>query len=150
MSYLPYFSYLPSSLSGLRQDNSPEDRTERMSAALQALHKDRSHPSETFIFLSAITNHFLSQPPLTQTALADTLLPRLVSEWKAWVERIDEVVNRQGGMFGSESVHSWGRGLDDMSGHREYGRVLAPVRDNWILKVGWLVGRSIPYQMEEL
>lgn len=92
--------------------------------------------------------HLLSQPPLTQSSLAPLLLPRLLEEWKAWVDRVDEVVNREGGMFGQEEVRNWERGLDDFAAAKGYGlEAMKEVRDRWVLKVGWLVGRQ---PMEEL
>ncbi|KAF8647928.1 hypothetical protein AX16_006460 [Volvariella volvacea WC 439] len=148
-SYLPYFSYLPRTvLSSLPNvgDGAYEDRSERVSTALQALQKDQSHPSETFILLSAISNHLFEQPALTQTALGNALLPRLTQEWKGWVDRVDEIVNRQGGMFGSDMVKGWERGLDEMARHRDEFRT---IRDSWVTKVGWLVGRVFQQPMDE-
>ncbi|TFK77175.1 hypothetical protein BDN72DRAFT_784047 [Pluteus cervinus] len=150
LSYLPYFSYLPSSQAASGDVSSSGERTERMSTALQALHKDQSHPAETFLFLSAITNHIFSQPPLAQTALAEALVPRLLREWRAWVDRLDQVVNRQSGMFGSDTVQSWERWLDEAAGHRDHGAIFRPIRDSWVSRVGWLVGRTVPHRMDEL
>lgn len=118
---------------------------------LQALHKDKAHPSETYLFLSALTQHFFSQPPLTQSSMSPLLLPRLSDEWKAWVDRVDEVVNQQGGMFGSETVRSWERELDEFANKEsEGGEVMRSVRDRWVSKVGWLVGRRAQHPMEEV
>ena len=72
-------------------------------------------------------------------------MPRLAQEWNAWVDRVDRVVNREGGMFGQEVVRSWERGLDEFAGaaEKESGlRNLRIVRDRWVAKVGWLVGRQ--------
>lgn len=100
------------------------------------------------MFLAALTSHILSQPPLTRSSLAPLLLPRLSEEWKAWVDRVDQVVNREGGMFGSETVRSWERGLDEYAQAKDNGlEVLRQIRDHWVVKVGWLVGRQA---MEEL
>jgi Cut8, nuclear proteasome tether protein len=150
MSYLPYFSYIPasasqpSSVSGI---NSPQSH----SAIIQSQQKDASHPSEVFLFLSALTSHVFSQPPLAQSSLGPLLLPRLSEEWKAWVNRVDEVVNRQGGMFGSETVRGWERDLDQFAELKEpeWGNVMREVRNMWVAKVGWLVGR-VGHAMEEL
>lgn len=150
MSYLPYFSHIPvSPTTGASHSNSS---SQSHSATLQVLHKDKFHPSETFIFLSAVTNHLLSQPVLTQSSLAPLLLPRLSEEWIAWVDRVDEVVNRQGGMFGSETVRSWERGLDEFVDNKgpEAAAVLRAVRDRWVTKVGWLVGRIVQHPMDEI
>jgi hypothetical protein len=72
MSYLPYFSYIPTSPS-----SSPSSsQTSRLPSP-----KQKPHPSEAYVLLSALTSHILSQPPLTQTSLAPLLLPRLHTEW---------------------------------------------------------------------
>jgi Cut8, nuclear proteasome tether protein len=129
-SYLPYFSYV-----------SPQ----RLASASQ-----KSHPSETFNFLSALTSHILSQPPLTQASLVPSVLPRLQEEWKAWVRELDDIVNRQAGMFGIETVKGWEKELDEFAHAKGHGlEVLREVRDTWVSKVGWLVGRRIEYSMEE-
>ena len=125
-SYLPYFSYVPSS--------SPHHQQSQA----------KSHPSETFIILSAVTSQILSQPPLTQDSLVPAILPRLQQEWKAWVNRLDEVVNRQAGMFGGETVKSWERTLDELAEAKGNGlEVFRQIRDTWVSKVGWLVGRQL-------
>ena len=64
----------------------------------------------------------------------------------AWIQKVDETVNRQGGMFGSETVESWIRGLDEMAGSKmgEGGEnMMGAVRDLWVSKVGWMVGRTV-------
>jgi hypothetical protein len=116
------------------------------------LHKDKFHPSETFLFLSAVTNQIINQPPLTLTELAPLIIPRLSEEWKTWVDKVDEVVNRQGGMFGSEAVRNWERFLDEMAEVKAPGvaEVMLAIRDSWVSKVGWLVGRTSQQPMDEL
>jgi len=100
------------------------------------------------MFLAALTEHLVSQPPLAQSLLAPLLLPRLSEEWKAWVHKLDDTVNRQGGMFAADVVRSWERGLDTYANSQGEGAdVMRSVRDLWISKVGWLVGRQ---PMEEL
>ncbi|GLB36054.1 putative cut8, nuclear proteasome tether protein [Lyophyllum shimeji] len=142
-SYLPYFSSLPTP---------SQSASTTHSTALQSLHKDKSHPSETFLLLSAITNHIISQPPITQSQLLPQLLPRLSEEWKAWILKVDDVVNRQGGMFGSETVRSWERALDEMADGKAFGAsdVMRGARDLWVSKVGWLIGRTVSQRMDEL
>lgn len=131
-SYLPYFSYSAS-------QNPP---------SAQQTHK--AHPIEVFTFLHALTSHVLSQPSLTQASLVPELLPRLKEEWKAWVNQIDEVVNRQAGMFGNETVKGWEKGLDEFALAKGNGlEVFRDVRDTWVNKVGWLVGRRTEYRMDE-
>ncbi|OJA16279.1 hypothetical protein AZE42_00127 [Rhizopogon vesiculosus] len=147
MSYVPYFSYASSSLP-LHVDSGS---SQSLSTALQLQHKDKSHPSETFIFLSTLSNQILSQPFLTQSSLAPLLLPRLIQEWRAWIDRIDEVVNQQGGMFGVDTVRSWEKGLDEFAEAKgpEGWQDMRKVRNQWVVKVGWLVGRNAPHLMEE-
>lgn len=130
-TYLPYFSSLPAESHSLSNHST-------------ALLKDKSHPSETFSFLCTVTNHIISQPALAQSELVPQLFPRLSEEWKAWVLRVDEIVNRSGGMFGSETVQQWGRALDEMADAKvmDGSDVMRRTRDLWVLKVGWLIGRT--------
>lgn len=148
-SYLPYFSYVDTaSLSELATKSAAH--IESHAFALQSQHKDKSHPSETFLFLHAMMTHALAQPPLTQSSLLPQVMPRLVLEWKAWVARVDQIVNREGGMFGQETVRSWERGLDELAQSKGNGvEVMREVRDQWVSKVGWLVGRQSPQPMDE-
>ena len=68
------------------------------------------------------------------------------------MNRVDDVVNREGGMFGSETVRSWERVLDELAERKESegANVLRRVRDSWVSKVGWLIGRTVQQPMEEL
>ncbi|KAL4241646.1 Tethering factor for nuclear proteasome STS1 [Abortiporus biennis] len=135
-SYLPYFSYTTS----LPQQHS---HAQSHASALQSQHKVKSHPSETFLFLQALVSQILAQPPLTRASLVPQLLPRVVEEWKAWIDRVDEVVNRQGGMFGQETVRGWEKALDEFAEAKGDGlEVMKEIRDRWVSKVGWLVGRQ--------
>ncbi|KAK0208091.1 hypothetical protein DFS33DRAFT_409687 [Desarmillaria ectypa] len=141
MSYLPYFSYVPAPA---EISNGPHSTT------LRALHMDKSQPAETFLFLSALTTHLLSQPPLALASLVLLLLDRLIKEWNAWVDRVDTVVNREGGMFGNETVTTWARSLDDFASSKDErcAAAMRSVRDIWVTKVGWLVGRTMQHAME--
>ncbi|EIM92603.1 uncharacterized protein STEHIDRAFT_46102 [Stereum hirsutum FP-91666 SS1] len=133
LSYLPYFSLLPSSSPARPTPSSPTHGPQR----------DKLHPTETFTFLSSLTGHILSQPPLTQASLVPALLPRLLDEWKAWVDHVSEVVNKQGGMFGGETVRGWERALDEFAEAKDHGlEAFREVRDRWVAQVGWLVGRQ--------
>ena len=67
-SYLPYFSYVPSSNPHHQQSQA------------------KSHPSETFIILSAVTSQVLSQPPLTRDSLVPAILPRIPTCYVAYIE----------------------------------------------------------------
>ncbi|EIW86794.1 hypothetical protein CONPUDRAFT_134150 [Coniophora puteana RWD-64-598 SS2] len=138
-SYLPYFSLVPSSAH------------ESLASANQIQRKEKASPTEAYAFLAALTSHILCQPPLTQASLAPLLLPRLQQEWKAWVDRVDEYVNREGGMFGSETVKGWEKGLDEYAEAKgpDGWEIFRGMRDHWVLKVGWLVGRTMHQPMEE-
>jgi len=73
-----------------------------------------------------------------------------MDEWKVWVERVDQVVNRQAGMFGEETVRGWERVLDEFADVKKNGlETLREIRDSWISKVGWLVGRVGQTMMED-
>jgi len=101
------------------------------------------------MFLSLLTTEFLSLPPLTQSSLIPLLLPRVLDEWKAWVDRIDETVNKHGGMFGEETALGWKRALDEFAEAKGHGlEALRHVRDQWVTRVGWLVGRIVQPMME--
>ncbi|KAF8832266.1 hypothetical protein F5879DRAFT_873403 [Lentinula edodes] len=131
-SYLPYFTYrsAASSPSTLSTQNKP-------------------HPTEVFFFLSNVTGHILSQPQLAQNGIEPLLLSKLSEEWNAWVARVDVVVNREGGMFGSDTVHGWVQRLDEFAAKdSQIGHVMRGVRDQWIGRVGWLVGRTHQHPME--
>ncbi|TFK41247.1 hypothetical protein BDQ12DRAFT_704000 [Crucibulum laeve] len=148
MSYLPYFTCLPPSS---QSNHTGTIQSSQSTTTIQSLHKDKFHPDESFLFLSAVTNHIISQQSLAQSLLAPMLLPRLGEEWRAWVDRVDEVVNRHGGMFGGETVRGWERGLDEIAGAKitEGSNIMREVRDKWVTKVGWLVGRMIQQPMDE-
>ncbi len=110
--------------------------------------------------------HIHKLPPIARNLIyaeSSGLLIRLHREWVAWLDRIDEHVNRSGGMYGEEAVRAWERGLDEMVASEDrdvkdglsvtvdvstlgLGEMLPPrplraLRDAWITKVGWLIGR---------
>ncbi|KAH9898134.1 hypothetical protein C8Q73DRAFT_834192 [Cubamyces lactineus] len=145
-SYLPYFSNIATA--DASSTSSKSHAAQSHATALRQQHKDKLHPTETYLFLAALTSHILAQPPLTQTELAPMLAPRLAEEWKAWVDNVDATVNMQGGMFGRETVQTWERGLDDFAQAKgNEMEMMKEIRDRWVSKVGWLVGRQ---PMEEL
>jgi len=80
------------------------------------------------------------------------IMHRLSQEWKTWVDKIDDLVNRQGGMFGSETVRNWERTLDELAESKATGvsEDMRRIRDSWVSKVGWLVGRIPQHSMDEL
>jgi hypothetical protein len=136
MTYLPYFSH-----------TSATSQSGQETPSTHAQAKERAHPNETFQFLSAITSHLLSQPPLTRSSLAPQLLPRLGEEWAAWINQVDSMVNREGRMFGEDTVRQWERSLDEYATAKEHGlEALGTLRDRWVASVGWLVGRQLMLQ----
>jgi len=130
-SYLHYFSYLPATFS-LHQAQVPSVKP---------------HAAETFTFLSTLMSHIYSQPQLTQNELMPLLSSRLLQEWRAWIDRVDEVVNREGGMFSGEVARGWDRSLDEFAD--KDASVMKEIRDMWVTKVGWLVGRRAIVNMDE-
>ncbi|KAH9982556.1 hypothetical protein BGW80DRAFT_1263806 [Lactifluus volemus] len=112
--------------------------------------RDRCPATETFLFLQSLTSHILAQPSITQATLVPLVHSRMLSEWRAWVEHVDDVVNRQAGMFGEETVRGWERVLDEFADVKGNGLdTLREIRDSWIAKVGWLVGRVGQTMMED-
>ena len=64
------------------------------------------------------------------------------------MNQLDEVVNRQAGMFGGETVKSWERTLDELAQAKGNGlEVFRQIRDGWVSKVGWLVGRRLEHRI---
>ncbi|KXN83844.1 Tethering factor for nuclear proteasome STS1 [Leucoagaricus sp. SymC.cos] len=147
-SYLPYFSCIPTSK---QPTTSPQQQQiPPPPPNFAQLSKEKSHPLETFTYLSAITQHIMDQPPLTQTSIAPLLFLRLGDEWNAWVNKVDEIVNRQGGMFGIEQVRTWENALDNFADAKNFegSSVMKGIRDKWVLKVGWLVNRVYHVSMD--
>lgn len=141
-SYMPYFSF---------RENAGQSHQARTGKEAVV-----SHPTETFAYLSALTSHLMTQPPLAQQLLTTELMSRLVDEWSAWIYKVDTYVNKEGGMFGVEVVKAWARALDEFAeakvqnknGGMEVG--LRTVRDRWVSQVGWLIGRdSSQHSMED-
>ncbi|KAF6766141.1 hypothetical protein DFP72DRAFT_865709 [Ephemerocybe angulata] len=144
ISYLPYFTS--------NQSSEPQPAPgSHLTQAIQSMHKQTSHPVETFTFLSRVMTQILSFPPLAISSIPPHLLHRLVVEWQTWVDVIDNIVNKQGGMFGSEAVRGWEGVLDELANSRavEVSTTMRPVRDKWVVKVGWLLGRQAPHAMDE-
>ena len=110
-SYLPYFSLVPApvTLLSLQQRNRQPQQTHVNS-------KPPSH-SETFTVLSTLTSSLLTLPPTAAQALKQQsdLHPRVVNEWKAWLNSLDDHVNREGGIFGRDMAQSWLTALEAFS-----------------------------------
>ncbi|KAG9101070.1 hypothetical protein FRC07_010359 [Ceratobasidium sp. 392] len=129
-SYLSYFSLLPS----------PQNPNPQYSRA--SLH-------DSFAYLCALTAHIMRAPPLARILLLENtvLFPKISPEWDMWVNRLDIEVNQNGGMFSGEAVKEWERSLDELTKEGpapgQTGN-MQPIRDKWIEKVGWMVGRTVP------
>jgi len=117
--------------------------------------QEQSTPMDTFEYLAALTGHLTAQPPLPQSSLASALFPRLLQEWMAWVDKVDAHLNENGGMFGQDVVRNWERVLDNLATVSICGvsddmkNGLKGIRDKWVARVGWVVGRRIIYSMDE-
>ncbi|KZW02545.1 hypothetical protein EXIGLDRAFT_637066 [Exidia glandulosa HHB12029] len=124
LSYLSYFSYAhPQSL---------------------AVHTPTLSPFEVYTYLAALTSHIFAQPPLAVNAVSAEIQMRLVEEWKAWVERIDQYVNKEGRMFEARLVQNWIDQLDSFAAQSQFplGQQMKHVRDTWVARAGWLVQRN--------
>ncbi|KAH8835733.1 hypothetical protein DL96DRAFT_1575376 [Flagelloscypha sp. PMI_526] len=125
LTYLPYFSHV------ILQSQSPPSQT----------------ICETYTLLSHITAQILSQPPLTQATLVPMLHHRLTEEWHSWLHRVDNHVNKQAGLFGTDVVNTWSRGLDELcqsktsQQQQQLHDLLNNIRKRWISSVGWMIGR---------
>lgn len=110
-SYLPYFSLVPApvTLLSLQQRNRQPQQTHVNS-------KPPSH-SEAFTVLSTLTSSLLTLPPPAAQALKQQsdLHSRVVTEWKAWLNSLDDHVNREGGIFGRDMAQSWLTALEAFS-----------------------------------
>ncbi|CAE6432740.1 unnamed protein product [Rhizoctonia solani] len=134
-SYLSYFSLL----------SSPQAQSPKFT---------RSSLHDSFAYLCALTVHIMRAPPLARVLLLDNsiIFPKLIHEWSAWVDCLDVEVNQNGGMFSAEAVREWERSLDQLTKEGPpTGQIgnMQPVRDKWIEKVGWMVGRTVPSSMAE-
>lgn len=146
-SYLPYFSCMPPSV---QHSSSASSAGQTHGTPHQQLNsRDKFHPAETFSFLQAVTSHILSQFPEAQDELVKRLLPALAVEWKMWVTRLDEQVNGQSRIVGSDVVRTWRRGLKDLvegsARNQDATKTMKEVRDKWESSVGWLQPPSPSY-----
>lgn len=132
-SYLSYFSY-----------TRPADQSQSLAG--------NDNPSQVYIYLAALTDHVLSQPPLAVNALCADIQPRLAQEWEAWVTRVDMSVNKEGGMFPAGLVQGWADQLDKFATQTQYplGVQMKTVRDNWVHRCGWLIGRNFVAMDDDL
>ncbi|CAE6416747.1 unnamed protein product [Rhizoctonia solani] len=134
-SYLSYFGLLPS----------PQAQSPKFT---------RSSLHDSFAYLCALTVHIMRAPPLARALLLENsvLFPKLIHEWSAWIDCLDVEVNQNGGMFSAEAVREWERSLDELTKEGPpIGQIgnMQPVRDKWIEKVGWMVGRTVPSSMSD-
>ncbi|KAJ3572528.1 hypothetical protein NP233_g3031 [Leucocoprinus birnbaumii] len=149
-SYLPYFSCIPTSKQPTTATLHQHTQVPPPLPSFAQLSKEKSHPLESFTYLSAITQHIMDQPPLAQASIAPLIFSRLNDEWNAWVDKVDGIVNRQGGMFGIEQVRTWENALDSFADAKEFegSAIMKSIRDKWVLKVGWLVNRVYHVSMD--
>lgn len=110
-SYLSYFT----------SETSPTPSSSSSSSSAPAVSSnpiaELVHPADTFTYLHTLTLHILRLSPQARGLIVkehDALLVRVQSEWRAWLDRIDAHVNRSAGMYGSETVRIWERGLDEL------------------------------------
>lgn len=137
-AYFPYFSCI--SISAQNSTFPPAAGQSNAKPQVRALHRDKFYPTETFLFLHAVTSHILEQPSLAQAELQKLLLPRLSEEWSTWVTRLDEQINGQSRIVGSETLKTWDRGLTGLIERQssEISSMVKVVREKWVEKVGWL------------
>lgn len=132
LSYLRYFSSLPSD--NVMPSSSCKDEREDV------------HPTETFEYLSVVTEHLLTQNAHCQRVLSPLLLPRLLQEWIAWVDKVDMSL-KEGGMFGANVAQNWINTLDRYTKAKVVGlnddleAGFREIRDRWLAAAGFLVGR---------
>lgn len=169
-SYLVYFTSIPGESAPLSLPSNPSSSSTSTSSTVPSatpLPVELSHPSETFTYLHAIYSHIQRLPPIARNLLYTengALIARLYKEWAAWLNRIDGHVNRSGGMYGEEAARTWERGLEEMvaaedrdvkdgvvvalagesggPGTSAGPRPMRALRDAWVVKVGWLIGRN--------
>lgn len=139
-SYLPYFSCMPSSVQHTSSTSSTGQAHGNPHFQLNS--RDKFHPAETFSFLQAVTTHIFNQFPEAQDELVKRLLPTLSEEWRMWVTRLDEQINGQSRIVGSDVVRTWRRGLKDLVEgavrSQDATKAMKEVRDKWESSVGWL------------
>ncbi len=139
-SYLPYFSCMPSSVQHTSSTSSTGQAHGNPHFQLNS--RDKFHPAETFSFLQAVTTHIFNQFTEAQDELVKRLLPTLSEEWRMWVTRLDEQINGQSRIVGSDVVRTWRRGLKDLVEgavrSQDATKAMKEVRDKWESSVGWL------------
>ncbi|KAG8856582.1 hypothetical protein FRB96_006342 [Tulasnella sp. 330] len=166
LSYMSYFSSTPTITSTVNTNAGGSTQSSVVGLGAEPLQKQPPtvplHPTETFTFLHALTLQLLRLPPLTLAEFArpseNIVFPRLQAEWTAWIQKIDDDVNKWGGMYRDEVVKGWERGLDELLTAEESavqqqnqpGVVSAStggyigikaIRNSWVQRVGWLIGR---------
>ena len=118
-AYLPYFSMIPApvSLASLQGKAKPEEERP------QTL-----HPNETFTVLASLTNSLVSLPAKVVQALNEHsgLRERLVKEWKAWLDLLDDSVNQKGEMFSGDQARCWIAALDAFAAGNTFASASGP------------------------
>ena len=127
---------------------------------------DKSHPIDTFMAIQPTTLQLIKiidrLPNLNNETVPKSLLlvwKKLENEWSKWLKDVDDFVNSKGGMFGSSVVESWAKGLDEIcqfinvvpqeqSFCLDCQIQLINLRQNWEIRLGWLIGRKISERPE--
>ncbi|KII93889.1 hypothetical protein PLICRDRAFT_88186 [Plicaturopsis crispa FD-325 SS-3] len=153
MSYLPYFSFLATSdTNPSTQQSSTHSPTHHSTAhQIQSQHRDKLYPTETYEVLNALTEYYVSQQPLTRSLLGPLLLPRLVDEWRAWLDRVDYLANTEMRLFGAAEVQRWVQSLNNFAAAvkgPDGTLVMREVRDGFMYRCSILHGNSV-HPMEE-
>jgi hypothetical protein len=86
------------------------------------------HPDETFAVLASLTNSLLSLPSKVVQALNEHsgLSERLMKEWKAWLDLLDESVNNKGDMFSGDQARCWIAALDAFAAGNTFASASGP------------------------
>jgi hypothetical protein len=86
------------------------------------------HPEETFAVLASLTNSLVSLPSTVVQALNEHsgLPERLMKEWKAWLDMLDESVNKKGDMFSGDQARCWIAALDTFAAGNTFASASRP------------------------
>ncbi|TIA91773.1 hypothetical protein E3P99_00928 [Wallemia hederae] len=137
------------------------DWTKVVSTYLPFFTSSNVHVVDKFMAIQPTTLQFvkvLSQlPPLPSDQVPKSLSlvwDKLRLHWSQWFNQVDDIVNKDGGMFSSSIVHTWAKGLDETCQHSNTSTKpqgfnyscqmdLLNLRQNWESRLGWLIGKDI-------
>jgi hypothetical protein len=138
MSYFTYFSCIPPSPQTAAP--SPGSSQNPIATPTPSLHKVASPPYETFLFLKAVTDQILKQPPPSRDELLKSLVDRLKVEWQAWHSKTQHDIE-QGRIYGTEILQKYAHGLaslSDSASGTTLGPTMSTVRNDLMGKNHWL------------